>query len=120
MTIRYLIDENMSPRWTKAMWLAHPDVEVLRVGDAGAPPLQTPDPQILLWCEQHESILITIDRTSMPDHLVDHHAAGHEHWGVLWVHEWASMGQVIETLYEIAAASEAEEWRNRAEWIPFL
>jgi hypothetical protein len=119
MTIRYLIDEDMSPRWIKAIRRAHPEIDVLRVGDTSAPPLGTLDPAILLWCEQHERILITQDRTMMPQHLTDHHAAGYEHWGVLWVHEWASMGQVIEALYEIAAASEAEEWRNRAEWIPF-
>jgi hypothetical protein len=79
MTICYLLDENMSPRWTRAIRLAHPDVDVLRVGAAGAPPLQTPHPEILLWCEQHERMLITIDQTSMAQHLADHHAAGHEH-----------------------------------------
>lgn len=119
MTIRYLLDEDMSPRWAKTIRLAHPDVDALRVGDHQAPVLGTKDPALLLWCEQHEHILITNDRTTMPGHLADHHAAGHEYWGVLWVHERASLGQVIEALYEIAAASEAEEWRNRAEWIPF-
>jgi predicted nuclease of predicted toxin-antitoxin system len=82
MTIRFLLDENLSPRLVRALKRARPEIDVLRVGDAGAPPLGTKDPDLLVWCDQAQRLLVTNDRTTMPVHLDAHHAAGRQHWGM--------------------------------------
>ncbi len=42
----------------------------------GVPPRGTLDPEILVWCEQNGTILVTNNRASMPVHLHDHLAEG--------------------------------------------
>jgi hypothetical protein len=38
----------------------------------GCPDYGTLDPDILIWCEENEFILVTNNRKSMPVHLQDH------------------------------------------------
>lgn len=119
MKVRFLLDENLSPQLQAGVWRRIGAVDILRVGDRGAPPLETPDEELLRYLEGEQRLLVTNNRTSMPDHLVAHHSAGGHHWGLVWIRPGASLGQVIETLTLIWQASEAEEWRDRLEWIPF-
>jgi len=74
---RFLIDENISPEYRTQLLYHEPSLTVLVVGDERAPPKSTPDPEILVWCEQNEFNLITNNRESMPQHLEDHLSAGH-------------------------------------------
>ena len=69
---RYLIDENISPKYRTQLLYHEPSLTVLVIGDEDAPPKSTPDPEILAWCEQHQFNLITNNRESMPQHLCDH------------------------------------------------
>lgn len=49
MKLRYLLDENVPPRVAIGLARINPHIDVLRVGDAGAPPLETKDPEILTY-----------------------------------------------------------------------
>lgn len=49
--IRYLLDEHINPRLRRALKVVAPELVVWMVGDVGAPPLQSLDPEIILWCE---------------------------------------------------------------------
>jgi len=42
-----LLDENLSPLIKRAIRQYSVEIDVLRVGEQGAPPLSTPDPEIL-------------------------------------------------------------------------
>lgn len=117
--IRFLLDENRSPLLADAIRRRDPAIDVLRVGDVGAPPLHTLDPELLLYCEREQRILVTSNRHSMPKHIADHLAAGHHHWGVFRLSREMSLGQLSEQLHLLWAASEAEEWIDRFEWIPW-
>lgn len=48
----YLLDENLSKAYRRALNRHNPEMVVWQIGDAGAPPLGTADPDILRWCEQ--------------------------------------------------------------------
>lgn len=54
MSVRFLLDENLSPRLSPALWRYNPTIDVLRVGDPGAPPLGTLDPDLLVYLEQEQ------------------------------------------------------------------
>jgi len=119
MKVRFLLDENMPPRLKIALLRLGPTIEVLRVGDSGAPPLGTPDPDILNYLDLAKRILITANRVSMPDHLASHWKGDGHIWGLLWVRPGTPIGLLAQELHLIWEASEAEEWVDRLEWIPF-
>jgi predicted nuclease of predicted toxin-antitoxin system len=119
MKVRFLLDENLSPRLQIGLWRRNPAIDVLRVGDLGAPALGTLDPEILLYLASAQRLLVTNNRVSMPDHLQVHHAAGGHHWGITWIRPGAQIGQLVDALELIWTATDAEEWQDSLEWIPF-
>lgn len=118
MTIKYLIDENMAPEYREQLLYHQPDLICWIVGDPGVPSKGTKDPEILLWCELHDFILVTNNRRSMPVHLADHLAAGNHVPGILVLRFKSEMGRVIEDLIAIALASFEDEYRDRIAYIP--
>ena len=68
MKIRFLLDECESPRLKTALLRFNPAIDVLRVGDPGAPHLETLDPEILRYPEVAQRLLVTSNRASMPAH----------------------------------------------------
>lgn len=66
MKMSFLLDENLMPDLKTAIWRHETAIDVLRVGDSGAPPYETLDPQILIYLETSRRCLITSNRKSMP------------------------------------------------------
>ena len=95
MKVRILLDENLSPRWKAALLRYDPTIDVLRVGDEGAPPLETKDPPILEYLEHAQRLLVTDNRNSIPDHMADHFAAGRHHCVIFEIRPAPSMRQVL-------------------------
>lgn len=118
MNIRFLLDENIPPKLKTALMRRCPTVDVLRVGDANAPPLGTLDPEVLLYVEKTQRILVTNNRKSMPGHVADHFAAGGHHWGIFNIRDSASIVDLIEALELVWGASTADEWKDKSDWIP--
>ena len=58
----------------------------------------TVDPEILCWCEEHNFLLVTNNRKSMPVHLTDHIAEGHHMPGIFILNPNLSTGQNLEEL----------------------
>ena len=86
---------------------------VLRVGDPGAPPLRSPDPVILSWCEAHGFILVTNNRHSMPGYLADHLAAGRHVPGVFFITRRLTVRKLFDELILIAGASLENEYEDQ-------
>jgi hypothetical protein len=114
----FLLDENLSPRLKPAVQRYDVAIRVLRIGDEGAPPLGTSDPEILSYAEQTQLALVTDNRSSMPVHVANHFAAGGHHWGIFNVRPDTPIGDLVEAMILIWGASEAQEWVDRLEWIP--
>ena len=70
MVLNYLIDENVNPIYTIQLRRLNPDLFILAVGDLTTPEKGTLDPEILLWCEKNNFILVTNNRKSMPVHFL--------------------------------------------------
>ena len=115
---RYLIDENISPVYCTQLLYHEPSLTVLTIGDEGAPARSTPDPEILEWCEKHDFSLVTNNRKSMPQHLVDHLAAGHHVPGVFTINLNVSIRLIIEQLILIAGASYKDEYIDQIVYVP--
>lgn len=116
--IRYLLDENVNPVLRSALLRENPNLTVWQIGLPGAPAFGTPDPEILIWCEENEFILVTNNRKSMPVHLAEHLASRSCANGILTLSESMSVGETVDDLILIASASELEEYRNLILYLP--
>ena len=119
MQIKFLFDENMDPRYKAALLRLQPEIDVLQVGDPDAPPKGTSDSDLLQFLDRMRRLLVTSNRKSMPGELQAHWSSGGHIWGLCWARPGSSFLEVAEDLQLIWGASEAEEWIDRVEWIPY-
>lgn len=115
---RYLIDENLPPVYQTQLLRRQPEITVWMVGDPGTPPKGTLDPEILLWCEQNQFILVTNNRRSMPVHLAEHLSQNRHIPGILVLRPKASFGKILDDLIFIAEVDENDEFCDRIVHIP--
>ena len=66
----------------------------------------------------HDFSLVTNNRKSMPQHLVDHLAAGNHVPGIFTINLNASMRLIIEDLILVAGASYEDEYIDQIVFIP--
>lgn len=118
MSIRYLLDENLPPSWRKRLLRRGPDLVVRRVGEAGTPPLESSDAQLLAWCEVEGFMLVTNNRRSMPGHLSDYLAQGRHVPGVVITTAGMTASQVFEELVLMAGASFESEYEDQILYLP--
>jgi len=77
-----------------------------------------PDPEVLALAASQDRILVSHDFQTMPRHFGDFLQAGNSSPGVLLVPQRLPIGDAIEELVLIWAASDADEWQNRILKIP--
>lgn len=80
---------------------------------------ESEDPALLELAAQQDRILITHDRHTMTHHFWERLAAGNSSPGLFVVPQQSAIGAIIESLLVVWSASQAEEWRNRVEYLPF-
>ncbi|MDJ0617826.1 MAG: DUF5615 family PIN-like protein [Calothrix sp. MO_192.B10] len=119
MKVRFLLDENLPPRLKVAVLRLNPTIDILRVGEPDAPTFGTLDPDVLTYLERTKRLLVTDNRTSMPAHIEAHWANGGHIWGLFWIRPKTPMGQLAQELLLVWETTEAQEWFDRLEWIPF-
>ncbi len=120
--IKYLIDENQRGMlWriiqrhnARGIYAFHAQ----RVGDPPDLPLKSKDHAIIQWCAENEHILVTFDKTTMPDQFRQWLSQGRDHPGLFVLRRDDIPQEVVEFLYTAAHASLPSEWRNRIQFIP--
>jgi predicted nuclease of predicted toxin-antitoxin system len=118
MIPKYLMDENLDPLYREQLLKQDVGLIVWSVGDPGAPKKGTLDPEILIWCEDHDFVLVTKNRSSMRPHLDDHLALGRSVPGIIILSPRQSVGETIEELVLLALASLENEFRNQIIFLP--
>ena len=115
---RFLLDEHVPYVIQSRLLRLDVELDILAVGQPLAPPKGTSDPDILTWIEKTGYILVTANRRTIPEHVRAHYAAGHHIPGVLFLRRGDSLGQIIEQLYLLSVASDAEEYVDRLLYLP--
>ncbi len=77
-----------------------------------------PDPDVLAFAAGQDRILATHDRQTGPQHFGAFLMSGGKSAGVFLMSQHAPIGEVIDALVLIWAASDAGEWKNRIVNIP--
>lgn len=116
--LQYLMDENVNPLYTNQLRRQKPDLVIRAVGEPDTPPKGTLDPEILIWCEEYNFVLVTNNRTSMPVHLVDHIAQNRHVPGILILNPDMSIGETLQELILIAEGSFDEEYQDQIVHLP--
>jgi len=115
----FLLDENMPHRTIrKLLQQRASEMRVWVVGQQGAPPLSAPDPELLVWIEEHHCLLVTRNRASMPGHLRDHLATGRHIPGILIMPRRLTAWQVADELHLVWGASQAGEFQDQIIYLP--
>lgn len=114
MKPRFLLDEHL----TRAIQEQLPEIQVRLIGDEGVPPLGTPDSDILTWSEQHNYVLITNNRSTMPKHLTDHLQAGGHVPGILCFPQRTRIGTYITELRRIWNTFKPDQYRDVIRYFP--
>jgi hypothetical protein len=115
---RFLCDECQQPALIAAMQQLAPDIDVIRVGDPGAPPRRTQDPDLLVAAEALGRVLITGDRSTMPGHLINHFAAGKHTAGVILLRRNFSIARYAQEIADRWATTTADDWIDVTIYLP--
>jgi hypothetical protein len=118
--LRFLLDENIEPALASGLRRRDPLLTIWRVGEPGALPLGTLDPDILRWCEQHNCVLVTNNRHSMPGHLHDHVQEGGHVPGILTINANMGLGLVIDLLVLASQIVDPDEFRDQIKHLSSL
>lgn len=95
-----------------------PEIEIRVVGGDMAPPLGTPDLDILSWLESEGYILVSRNRSTMPQPLREHLATGRHVPGIILLRPQSSIGRIIDEPLLIWGAAYHEEYQDRITYIP--
>ena len=118
-TVRFLCDEAVAVFLAGAVHQQEPAVEISCVGQDGMPRKGTLDPELLIFAEAMRWCLLTVDRQTMASHVADHQAAGNHTWGVFSLRDGFPVIRHVDNLILIWSASQAEEWIDHMDWLPW-
>lgn len=116
--IRYLLDENVDAVLRTELMKRESKLVVWKIGDPGVPPKGTPDPEILIWCEENSFILVTNNRKTMPQHLKDLLAKDRHIPAIFQLNPQMSIGNRVNELLLIWGASEVNEFQDVIIYLP--
>jgi len=114
--LRLLADENFNGEVVRGLLLRQSDADIVRVQDVGL--AGADDPDVLSWAAANHRIVLTHDRTTMPDYAYERLASGEEMTGVFVVSDRFPIGQAIQEILLIVSCSEQSEWNGRVVRLP--
>jgi hypothetical protein len=116
--VDFLFDENVDQAIVSALRRERPEITVCQIGGHGAPAWGTPDPEILIWCEQAGFALVTNNRASMPVHLQSHLAVGRHVPAVFVLGHDSSVREILADLALIWEAAHPGEFADQIVYLP--
>jgi hypothetical protein len=109
-------DENFNNDLLRGIRRRNPDVDVVRVQDAGLSGAD--DATVLAWAAGEGRVLLTHDVTTLIDTAYQRVVTGLAMPGVFAVQEAAAAAQVIEDLLLLVECSVELEWDGRILYVP--
>ncbi len=114
--MKFLTDENFEGAIFRGLLRRKPDIDLVRVQDVGL--LGADDPVILDWANEEGRVLLTHDRRTMPRYAYQRMGEGKSFAGMLVMKATIPVGQAIEDILLIEAASTPDEWKNMVQDLP--
>ena len=117
MTVRFLADEDIDVDIIQGLRYRELAIDMLDVKSAGL--RGTKDPTLLEIAAAQDRILISHDWNTMTRHFCERLASGKSSPGLFIIPNLPSaIGDTIEWLLLVWAASQSEEWRDQIVYLP--
>jgi hypothetical protein len=117
--LRFLFDEGVSHHVIAYLKSAEPMVDILAVGEAGAPLKGTLDPDVYGAAVGLGRTLVSSDRKTMTRAVSEDLAKGGHHCGVVFLRRRASVARCAADLHLIWFCETADDWLDRIDFIPY-
>jgi hypothetical protein len=114
--LRLATDEDFNNRILRGLLRHNPNLDIVRVQDAGL--RARTDPEILEWAAAERRVLLTHDVTTMTQYAYDRIAAGLPMPGIFVVSQEIPIGLAIEEVLLIAVCSLEGEWEGQIRFLP--
>lgn len=115
--LRMAADENFNGDIVRGLLRRRPDLDLVRVQDAGRSGAD--DPTILAWAAEEGRILLTHDASTITKYAYDRVRAGQPMPGVFEAQRSVPIGRAIEDILLIAECSLPGEWEGQVRYLPF-
>jgi hypothetical protein len=115
--LRFATDEDFNNRILRGLRRRKPDVDIVRVQDAGLS--GRGDAEVLEWAAREGRVLLTHDVTTMKRYVDERVAAGLLMPGVFEVSQQIPIAQAIEDILLLAECSLENEWEGQLRFLPF-
>jgi hypothetical protein len=114
--LKFAVDENFNNDILRGVLRRDPDIDIVRVQDAGLS--RTNDEAILAWCAEEGRVLLTHDAASMVAFAYDRAVQGLPMPGVFEAPFVVPIGLLIEEVLLVAHASIDGEWEGQVRYFP--
>lgn len=116
MKIRFQADNDLHEDILRSVKRLQPAIDFQRAPDLNFH-TGIGDPEVLQLCSEHNRMLVTHDRHTMPSHFSEF-IKHHDSPGIFIVSRRISIGRAAEWLVLYWETSDAEEYRNQIIFIP--
>lgn len=114
--VRLLSDENFHGKIIRGLIRRRPEIELVRVQEVGLEGAN--DLEVLSWAADKDRIVLTRDRSTMPDFAYQRISDGEEMPGLFVVSPRQRVRPAIDELLLIDEASEHSEWVGQVIYLP--
>ncbi len=114
--LRLAADENFNNGIVRGVQRRNPDVDIVRVQDAGLSGAD--DPTILEWAAQTGRVLLTRDVSTITRYAYESVRDGRPMPGVFEVSRSVPIGLAIEDILLLAECSFDDEWEGQIQYLP--
>ena len=114
--LRLATDEDFNNRILRGLLRRKPDLDIVRVQDAGL--IGRGDAEVLEWAAREGRVLLTHDVTTMKQYVDERVAAGLTMPGVFEISQQTPIAQAIEDILLIAECSLDDEWEGQIIFLP--
>ncbi|MBI3968459.1 MAG: DUF5615 family PIN-like protein [Chloroflexi bacterium] len=114
--LRLAADENLEGQIVRGLFERQPELDLVRVQDAGL--AGTEDPAILEWAASESRVLLTRDVSTMTHYACERLARGEPMPGLVVVPHSVSVGRAIAEILFLIEVSFEGEWEGRILYLP--
>ena len=114
--LRLAADENFNNDIVRGLLRLRPELDIVRVQDAGLPGAD--DPTVLEWAAQEGRVLLTHDASTVTKYAYERVRAGQSMPGVFEASRDVPIGRAIEDILLLADYSLDGEWEGQVRYLP--
>lgn len=116
VVLRWLADENLNNDILRALFRRSPEIDVIRVQDAGLGGAD--DATILAWAAERDRVLLTHDVSTITLHAYQRAASGAHMPGVFELSRSVSVSEAVEDIVLLTECSHLGEWEGQVRYLP--